>query len=89
MTLRLHRPDGEGGVEPTPPSDENWRSQLQSPRWGQELHGGRLPALKNPEMNPTSRLRSVLFWVVLAAVTFGTIVVGYGIAFWSLPVKPA
>ena len=28
-------------------------------------------------MNPTSTLRSVLFWVVLAAITFAIIVVGY------------
>jgi hypothetical protein len=36
-------------------------------------------------MNPTSTLRSVLFWVALAALTFGVLVVGYGIGFWSLP----
>ena len=37
-------------------------------RWGASLKGGTLPELSNPEMNPTSTLRSVLFWVALAAV---------------------
>jgi hypothetical protein len=36
-------------------------------------------------MNPTGRMRSVLFWVALAAATFLIIVVGYGTGFWSLP----
>ncbi len=82
MSLQLHRPDGEGGLEPRPVSDQNWRHQLRSPRWGQDLDGGQLPDLKNPEMNPTSRLRSVLFWLVLGAITFGSLVVGYGTTFW-------
>ncbi len=83
MSLQLHRPDGEGGLEPRPVSDQNWRKQLRSPRWGQGLDGGQLPELKNPEMNPTSRMRSVLFWVVLAAITFGSLLVGYGTSFWQ------
>jgi hypothetical protein len=83
MSLQLHRPDGEGGLEPRPVSDQNWRKQLRSPRWGSALEGGRLPDLKNPEMNPTSRLRSALFWLVLGAVTFLVLVAGYGIGFWK------
>ena len=65
MSLQLHRPDGKGGLEVRPVTDENQRDQLQSPRWGASLKGGTLPELSNPEMNPTSTLRSVLFWVVL------------------------
>ena len=65
MTLKLHRPDGEGGLEPRPVVEPDWRSQLESPRWGTALEGDRLPDLKNPEMNPTSRIRSVLFWLGL------------------------
>ena len=83
MTLKLHRPDGEGGLEPRPVSDQNWRNQLRSPRWGSALHGGRLPDLKNPEMNPTSRFRSVLFWLSLGALTFVVLVAGYGTGFWK------
>ena len=82
MTLKLHRPDGEGGLEPRPVSDQTWRDQLRSPRWGSSLKGGRIPELKNPEMNPTSILRSVLFWLGLAALTFVLLVAGYGTGFW-------
>ena len=77
MSLQLHRPDGKGGLEVRPVTDRNWRNQLKSSRWGASLKGGTLPELSNPEMNPTSTLRSVLFWVVLAAITFAIIVVGY------------
>lgn len=83
MTLKLHRPDGEGGLEPQPAPDPNWRAQLRSPRWGSGLKGRRLPELKNPEMNPTSKLRSVLFWLSLGALTFVVLVIGYGTGFWG------
>jgi hypothetical protein len=84
MTLQLHRPDGQGGLEPRPVEQVDYRKQLRSPRWGKALGGGRLPELSNTEMNPTSRLRSVVLWLGLAAVTFGILVVGYGTGFWSL-----
>ncbi len=77
MSLQLHRPDGKGGLEVRPVTDQNWRNNLRSPRWGAALRGGRLPALANPEVHPTSTARSVALWVVLAAITFGVIVVGY------------
>ena len=35
-------------------------------------------------MNPTSRIRSVLFWLGLGIVTFADLVLGYGSGFWSL-----
>jgi hypothetical protein len=38
--------------------------------------------MSNPEMNPTSRPVSALFWVVLAALTFGILVIGYSAGFW-------
>jgi hypothetical protein len=84
MTLQLHQPDGEGGLEPVPPAEADWRTQLRSPRWGSSLEGDRLPQLANPEMNPTSRFRSVLFWLSLAIVTFVILVLGYGVGFWNL-----
>lgn len=83
MSLQLHRPDGEGGLEPRPVTDQHWQNQLRSPRWGTGMRRDRLPELKNPEMEPTSRLRSVLFWLVLAAATFVVLVAGYGSGFWS------
>ena len=81
MSLQLHRPDGEGGLEPQPP-EPDWQAQLRSPRWGRGLRRRRLPDLKNPEMNPTSTFMSVLFWLGLAAVTFVLLVLGYGTGFW-------
>ena len=83
MTLQLHRPDGQGGLEPRPVSDQNWRNQLRSPRWGRSLHASRLPDLRNTEMNPTSRFRSVLFWAGLGLLTFVLLVAGYGTGFWA------
>ncbi|HEV7605412.1 MAG TPA: hypothetical protein VGO15_10625 [Candidatus Limnocylindrales bacterium] len=83
MTLQLHKPDGEGGLEPRAVVEPDWRAQLQSPRWGTALGRRRLPDLKNPEMNPTSRLSSVLFWLGLGALTFLVLVVGYTVGIWS------
>ena len=37
MTLQLHKPDGEGGLEPVTDPPEDWRDQLQSTRWGTGL----------------------------------------------------
>jgi hypothetical protein len=88
MSLQLHRPDGKGGLEPRPSTDPNWRRQLQSRRWGLGRRGGRLPALKNPEMNPTSTPMAVLFWLGLGVLTFVLLVVGYGTGFWHLPPQP-
>ena len=84
MSLQLHRPDGRGGLEPRRVADRNWRNQLASPRWGASLRRGRLPDLANTEMNPTSSLRSVLFWLALAVATFAVLVLGYGTGFWQL-----
>ncbi len=83
MTLQLHRPDGEGGLEPKPVSAQDWQGELHSPRWGSSLKNGTLPKLKNPEMDPTSTARSILFWLGLGAATFAILVVGYGTGFWT------
>ncbi|TME09514.1 MAG: hypothetical protein E6I65_11020 [Chloroflexi bacterium] len=85
MTLQLHRPDEHGVLKPEPGPAPDYREQLRSPRWGAALRGGRMPALSNPEMRPTSRVIAVLFWLGLAFATFALIVVGYGIGFWQFP----
>jgi hypothetical protein len=85
MSLQLHRPDGKGGLEVRTAADEDHRDLLRSPRWGSSLRGGKLPALANSEMNPTSTARAALFWAVLGVITFVVIVVGYGVLhIWSL-----
>ena len=55
MSLQLHRPDGEGGLEPRPVDDATGATS-SARRAGDAGSGRRLPALKNPEMEPTSRL---------------------------------
>jgi hypothetical protein len=85
MSLQLHRPDGKGGLEVRTVTDENWHNQLRSPRWGAALRGGKPPTLANTEMNPTSTGRAVAFWVILGAITFAIIVVGYGTGVFAFP----
>jgi hypothetical protein len=85
MSLQLHRPDERGVLKPEPGPAPDYRDQLRSPRWGLALRGGRLPAFRNPEMRPTSRLVAVMFWVGLAALTFVLLVGGYGLGIWHLP----
>jgi hypothetical protein len=85
MSLQLHRPDGKGGLEVRTEPEQNYRDTLRSSRWGAALKGGRLPALSNPEMNPTSTTRAVVFWVALAVITFVIVVAGYSTGLWSLP----
>jgi hypothetical protein len=81
MTLQLHRPDGKGGLEPVPPT-EDYRTQLRSPRWGKALSRGQLPKMSNPDMQPTPVLLSIAFWGGLAFATFVIVAIGYGIHFW-------
>jgi hypothetical protein len=83
MSLQLNRPDGKGGLEPHTVTNQDWRQQLRSPRWGTAMRGGKLPGLANTEMNPTSRLRSVLVWASLAGLTFVILVAGYSSGFWK------
>ena len=81
MSLQLHRPDGKGGLEPRPVQTD-WRRGLLSRRWGLNRRDGRLPEMKNPEMNPTSTGLAVVFWLGLGALTFVLLVAGYGTGFW-------
>lgn len=85
MSLQLHRPDERGVLKPEPGAPPDYREQLQSPRWGLALKGGRLPALRNPEMRPTSRFIAVMFGLSLAIATFVLLVLGYGIGLWQFP----
>jgi hypothetical protein len=82
MTLQLHRPDEEGGLQ-AHASEPEWQAQLRSPVWGSRLRRRRLPDLRNSEMNPTSTPLAILFWIGLAFATFVLLVVGYGTGYWS------
>ncbi len=83
MSLQLHQPDGKGGLDKRP-ADADWRRQLRSTRWGSGLRHKRLPALANPEMDPTPTAISVAFWVTLAVVTLIVLILGYGTGFWHV-----
>jgi hypothetical protein len=85
MSLQLHRPDEHGVLKPEPGPAPDYREQLRSPRWGAARGGGRMPAFRNPEMRPTSRVIAVGFWLGLAFATFALIVLGYGTGFWQFP----
>ncbi len=85
MSLELHRPDGRGGLEPVAAPESDYREQLRNPRWGAAMRREQLPRMANPEMRPTGLVRSILFWVGLAIVTFVVLVLGYGIGFWQFP----
>jgi hypothetical protein len=85
MSLQLHRPDERGVLKPEPGAAPDYREQLRSSRWGNARRGGRMPALKNPEMRPASRFVAVLFWLSLAGATFVLLILGYGIGLWQFP----
>jgi hypothetical protein len=82
MSLQLHRPDKRGVLTPEPGAAPDYRDQLRSPRWGAARPGGKMPAMRNPEMRPTSRVIAVGFWLGLAVLTIVTIVLGYASGFW-------
>lgn len=75
MSLKLYRPT-PNGLEPNPVSQRTWRSRLVSRRW-------RPGTLENPELQPTSNRMAVLFWAVLATLTFFLVAIGYGTGFWG------
>ena len=84
MSLQLHRPDGEGGLEPRPVDPDRLARPARVAALGQRA-ARRTPAQahENTEMHPTSRFRSVLFWLVLGAATFVILVAGYGSRLWT------
>jgi hypothetical protein len=76
MSLKLYRPDPDGGLEPTPVQTGDYRLQLRSRRW-------KSAQLKNPEVEQTDPRIAVLFIAGMAALTFVIMIVGYGSGFWS------
>ncbi len=70
----------EDGLEAASSRTGDYRDQLQSRRWN-------AAPLENPEAEKTDPRLAVLALVVLGAITFIVLVIGYGIidGFWSLP----
>jgi hypothetical protein len=75
MTMKLYRPTPDGGLEPAPVEAKDHRRRLRSRRWG-------AAELANPEVDTTNPWIAVAFIVGLAALTFGTLIVGAIIGLW-------
>ena len=74
----MYRPGAEGGLEAAAPETIDYRDQLRSRRWD-------AAPLENPEAEQTDSRILVGALILLAAVTFVIIVVGYGAGLWSPP----
>ncbi|MEZ4597261.1 MAG: hypothetical protein R3C32_10840 [Chloroflexota bacterium] len=76
MTLKLHRPDADGNLSPSPATAADYRTQLRSRRWDAA------PLDQNEVDLPDKRL-AVLALVAFAILTFVIIVIGYGLPHWG------
>jgi hypothetical protein len=76
MSLQLHRPTPDGGLEPTPVVHGDYRRRLRSRRWS-------AAELPNPDVHATNPWLAVGLIAVLAAGTFVLIVLGYVSRFWG------
>ena len=74
----LYRPGPEGGLEAGTPEVKDYREQLRSRRWN-------AAPLENPEVEKSDPRIAVFALIVLAALTFGVLAVGYGAGLWSVP----
>lgn len=76
MTLKLHRPDADGKLSPSPATAADYRTQLRSRRWDAA------PLDQNEVGMPDKRL-TVLAMVLLSVLTFLVIVIGYALEHWT------
>ena len=76
MTLKLHRPDGDGKLSPSPATADDYRTQLRSRRWDPA------PLDQNEVDLPDKRL-AVLGLVLLSGLTFVAVVAGYAVGLWG------
>jgi hypothetical protein len=73
---RLYRPTADGGLEAAPPEGD-YRDGLRSRRWN-------AAPLENPEVEKTDGRIVVGAIILLSALTFVVLVVGYGTGVWGL-----
>lgn len=76
MTMKLHRPDANGDLTPSPATPGDYRTQLRSRRWG-------AAPLRDNEVGLPDKRLAVLAIAILCAVTFAVIVLGYAIGHWG------
>lgn len=75
MTLKLHRPDADGKLAPSPATADDYRTQLRSRRWDAA------PLDQNEVDLPDKRL-AVLAIALMGLLTFVVIVIGYLVGHW-------
>ena len=73
----MYRPAPEGGLEPAPSEQADYREGLRSRRWN-------AAPLENPEAEKTDPRIALAAVVGLAVVTLLVLVIGYGAGIWSL-----
>ncbi len=76
MTLKLHRPDADGKLAPSPATADDYRTQLRSRRWDPA------PLDQNEVDLPDKRL-AVVAIALMALLTFVVIVIGYALEHWG------
>jgi hypothetical protein len=76
MTLKLHRPDADGDLAPSPATADDYRTQLRSRRWDAA------PLDQNAVDLPDKRL-AVLGIALFGGLTFLVLIIGYGIGLWG------
>jgi hypothetical protein len=76
MTLKLHRPDADGKLAPSPATAADYRAQLRSRRWDPAL-------LDQNEVDLPDKRLAVVGLLILAALTFAILVVGYALEHWT------
>ena len=76
----LYRPSEDGGPKAAAGAGESgdYREGLRSRRWD-------AAPLENPEVEKTDPRIAAGVIIVLAVITLGLLVAGYGSGFWSLP----
>ena len=76
MSLKLYRKTPDGGLEPAPEEDVDYRRRLRSRRWA--------PAeLSNPDVQATNPWLAVALIAGIAVITFVVLVLGYWSGFWG------
>lgn len=76
MSLKLYRPDPDGGLSPAPVKPEDYRRQLRSRRWD-------AAPLANADVERTDPRIAVGFIVLLGLLTLALLLLGYGSGFWG------
>lgn len=76
MTLKLHRPDADGNLSPSPATAADYRNQLRSRRWD-------AARLEQNEVDLPDKRLAALGIAILSGITFVILIIGYGLGHWG------